>query len=144
MPGNKNIPQAGVIAVDTTASPHRVMLVTSFGRQRWVLPKGHIERGQTPRQAACQEAYEEAGVRGPLQKRRSGVYTYRKLDEPEKPPFTVKVYTMLVDEILKDWPEKGQRRRKWMDFTSAIAVVEEPELREILSSVQMKLADDNP
>ena len=140
MPGNKNIQQAGVIAVDTSASPHQVLLVTSFGRQRWVLPKGHIERGQTPRQAACQEAYEEAGVRGPLQKQRSGIYTYRKLDEPEKPPFTVKVYTMLVDEVLIDWPEKNQRRRKWMDFISAIEVVEEPELKVILADVQKKLA----
>jgi 8-oxo-dGTP pyrophosphatase MutT (NUDIX family) len=32
-------------------------------RGEWVLPKGHIEPGETPEEAAVREVHEEAGVR---------------------------------------------------------------------------------
>lgn len=34
------------------------------GRLEWLLPKGHIEPGETPRQAAEREVFEETGIRG--------------------------------------------------------------------------------
>jgi 8-oxo-dGTP pyrophosphatase MutT (NUDIX family) len=33
-------------------------------RGRWQLPKGHVERGEAPAQAAVREVLEETGVRG--------------------------------------------------------------------------------
>ena len=39
-----------------------VMLITSRGTRRWVLPKGNLIKGLDWHQAAAQEAFEEAGV----------------------------------------------------------------------------------
>ena len=37
---------------------------TRRGTLEWVLPKGHIEHGETPQQAAIREVEEETGIRG--------------------------------------------------------------------------------
>jgi len=41
---------------------HSVLVLTNF-RGDTVFPKGHLERGETPEQAALREVAEEAGVR---------------------------------------------------------------------------------
>ncbi|MGH3621216.1 MAG: NUDIX domain-containing protein [Sciscionella sp.] len=40
----------------------RVLLVLHSGFGRWVPPGGHMERGETPSEAACREASEETGL----------------------------------------------------------------------------------
>ena len=39
-----------------------VVLVRPAGRSTWVLPKGHLEEGETVAQAATREAREESGL----------------------------------------------------------------------------------
>src|SRR5579863_5067392 len=39
-----------------------VVLVRPAGRSTWVLPKGHLEQGETVAQAATREAREESGL----------------------------------------------------------------------------------
>ena len=41
-----------------------ILLVTGRLSGRWIVPKGWPMRGKTMAKAAAQEAYEEAGVRG--------------------------------------------------------------------------------
>lgn len=41
-----------------------VLLISTRGGTRWQLPKGHLERGETPVQAAVREVREETGVTG--------------------------------------------------------------------------------
>ena len=54
--------QSGVVAVRTRDGKPQVLLVTSFGGKRWVLPKGIVEKGYSPSRSAAKEAWEEAGV----------------------------------------------------------------------------------
>jgi len=46
------------------ASSSRVLLIATQRGRRWQLPKGHIEEGETPEQAAVREVKEETGVTG--------------------------------------------------------------------------------
>jgi 8-oxo-dGTP pyrophosphatase MutT (NUDIX family) len=45
---------------DTT--PELLLVTSRFDRSVWVLPKGHIEPGESPADAAVRETLEEAGV----------------------------------------------------------------------------------
>ena len=43
---------------------YRILLISTQEGRRWQLPKGHIEKGETPEQAALREVREETGVTG--------------------------------------------------------------------------------
>jgi len=51
---------AGGLVVDGS----RILLISTQTGTRWQLPKGHIEPGETPEQAAVREVREETGVTG--------------------------------------------------------------------------------
>jgi len=54
---------AGGVVVRTDGSPARYLLVSArLASDEWVLPKGHIEPGETPGDTAVREVLEEAGV----------------------------------------------------------------------------------
>lgn len=42
----------------------QVLLIATAGGRRWQLPKGHVEEGETPENAAVREVREETGVVG--------------------------------------------------------------------------------
>jgi 8-oxo-dGTP pyrophosphatase MutT (NUDIX family) len=48
----------------TRARGIAIKRVNRRGRSEWLLPKGHIELGETPRQAAEREVFEETGIHG--------------------------------------------------------------------------------
>src|ERR1700694_452953 len=56
-----------------------IMLVTSRGSRRWIIPKGWPKRGIPPHDTAATEAFEEAGVVGKVSKRPIGSYPYDKI-----------------------------------------------------------------
>jgi len=59
------VPQAGAIAVRIGEGEPRVLLVTAKRNpEHWVFPKGHVEVGETPAEAAVRELIEEGGVEG--------------------------------------------------------------------------------
>lgn len=60
------VPQSGVIPYRRTNHQLEVLLITSRRRARWIIPKGCIDVHPDPARSACQEAYEEAGIRGDL------------------------------------------------------------------------------
>ena len=55
-----------------------VLLITSRGGRRWVLPKGIVEPGMTAPVSAAKEAREEAGIEGAVSERVLGSYRQDK------------------------------------------------------------------
>lgn len=51
---------AGGLVVDGC----RILLISTQAGRRWQLPKGHVEPGESPDQAAVREVREETGVTG--------------------------------------------------------------------------------
>ena len=74
------------------------------------------------------EAYEEAGVRGTIiGSNPLGMYTYsKKRASGEARTATVEVYLLRVEERLKKWPERSERRLSWVSIKEAVRLVEEP------------------
>lgn len=122
-----------------------ILLITSRGSRRWILPKGWPEPGLTPAKAARKEAWEEAGVKGRAMDTCLGVFSYFKLDARHvKMPCVALVYPVKVKSLSDDYPEAGERRRKWVRPKRAAAMVCEPELKEILRSFDPRLLRQKP
>lgn len=111
----------------------KVLLITSRGTGRWIIPKGWPIAGLSPSETAAQEAWEEAGVQGKLSKHKAGFYSYDKLmGSGELRPCFLTVFPIEVKKMADDYPEQGQRRRKWYSPKKAAARVDEPELAKLL------------
>lgn len=123
----------------------RFLLVTARGSGRWLIPKGNIDAGLTPAQAAAKEAYEEAGIRGKITTDTPlGFFTsFKALKSERKRPVTVEVYALLVDRQLKRWPEREQREVCWMSADDAAKSVKEPGLTQLMLRLKgiLKLGD---
>ena len=110
-----------------------ILLITSRGSGRWIVPKGWPIDGLSPAASAAQEAWEEAGVGGDAQDHCLGLFSYSKSNGSGAPvPCVAMVYPLRVKSLAPDYPEKGQRRRKWFSPKKAAARVSEPELARIL------------
>lgn len=111
----------------------RILLVTSRGQGRWIVPKGWPMDGKTPAEAAAQEAWEEAGVSGTAWDNSIGLYSYIKsVDGGEALPCLTLVYPVKVKKLAKSFPEAKQRRRRWVSRKKAARMVREPELARII------------
>jgi 8-oxo-dGTP pyrophosphatase MutT (NUDIX family) len=110
-----------------------VMLITSRETRRWVIAKGWPIDGLTPYASAAREAFEEAGVVGETWEEPIGSYFYEKrLKNGRLRPVTVEVFPLRVDEELEDWPEKGQREKRWFAATEAATLVQERQLQILI------------
>jgi 8-oxo-dGTP pyrophosphatase MutT (NUDIX family) len=110
-----------------------VLLVTTRGTGQWMIPKGWPMPGRSHAEAAAQEAYEEAGLRGRIRAAEAGRFRHLKT-RPGRPPLrcTVAVHLLEVEEELGEWPEQGQRERRWFPAGQAAAVVRSPDLAAMI------------
>jgi 8-oxo-dGTP pyrophosphatase MutT (NUDIX family) len=117
-----------------------ILLVTSRGSGRWIAPKGWPMDGKTPAESAAQEAWEEAGVVGKAHNQCLGLYSYNKtMARGVGLPCVAMVYPVLVKTLVTDFPEKGQRQRRWFTPKKAAARVQEPELARILADFDVRV-----
>lgn len=117
-----------------------VLLITSRDTGRWVIPKGWPMDGKSAAAAAAREAWEEAGVKGKVGEEPIGSYHYMKgLPEGLKVDCRVRVFPLAVDELVKNFPEKGERRAEWVDCTEAAARVQEPGLKTLILAFEHKM-----
>lgn len=116
-----------------------VLMVTSRDTGRWVMPKGWRMDGKKPWVAAEIEALEEAGAVGYIGSDMIGVYHYQKiLDDGEAIECRVSVYPMIVERLRKRWKERQERKRRWFTPRAAAGRVDEPELADLLQSLEKK------
>jgi 8-oxo-dGTP pyrophosphatase MutT (NUDIX family) len=128
--------QAGAIPFEHRKVILHVLLITSRGSGRWVIPKGGIEPGFTARQAAAQEAFEEAGIKGELDPKPLGSFTYvKRLKSGVSKPASVEVYALRVEKQLKKWPEQAERQFEWMQIEAAMAAVQESGVARLLAKL---------
>ncbi|MHA6266409.1 NUDIX hydrolase [uncultured Aliiroseovarius sp.] len=115
-----------------------VLLITTRGTGRWIIPKGWPMDGETPAGAAATEAFEEAGVEGKLSHNVLGFFAYDKGHAGERLPCVVAVFPLKVKKIHKSYPEKAERRRRWVSAKKAAQMVSEPELRRMIKDFDPK------
>ena len=126
--------QVAALCYRKRKSGKEVLLITSRDTGRWILPKGWPIDGLDEQGSALQEAWEEAGVRdgrigdGPI-----GTFEYQKRFEGgAEATCKTQVFPVEVDKLAQDFPERAERRRKWVTPGKAAKMVNEPQLRDLL------------
>jgi 8-oxo-dGTP pyrophosphatase MutT (NUDIX family) len=112
-----------------------VLLITSRETKRWVIPKGWPMDGMLDHEAAAQEAFEEAGIKGRINEKSIGGYAYQKKKKSGALlDCVVMVYPLEVAKLLRTWPEKAQRKRKWFKPQKAATLVKEDGLKAVIEA----------
>jgi uncharacterized protein Yka (UPF0111/DUF47 family)/8-oxo-dGTP pyrophosphatase MutT (NUDIX family) len=139
MPESERMRQIAVLPYRTETSaidsPIRILLITSRGTGRWVIPKGKPMAGLPPHAAAAKEAEEEAGVLGAACPTPLGSYRYRKRRVSGASVLTdVDVFPFAVTQELENWEEQHERERRWFSLAEAADAVDEEDLRALIRS----------
>ncbi|MDO5103157.1 MAG: NUDIX hydrolase [Lautropia sp.] len=132
--------QAAALCLRGQGAEREVLLVTSRGRRhktkRWILPKGWPISGLDLMGSAEQEAWEEAGVKGTIHPESIGRYLHaQRRAENFVQQVEVRVYRIDDATLADDYPEAGQRERRWWKLEEAAAAVDQPELAALLRKV---------
>ena len=112
--------QLGALPWRDGPSGREVLLITTRGGRQWLVPKGKPMRGFTPAQAAAEEAWEEAGVRGEIADEPIGAFSHRKGSVFAGRRLQVDLYPLKVEREADDWPEAHERQRRWVSIPAAL------------------------
>lgn len=130
--------QVAAVCVRTgTGGAMQVLLVTSRGTGRWIVPKGWPVPGKSDIESALTEAWEEAGVvKAAAGVEPLGQFSYLKRADGGRNAIdevlNAEAFLVRVKKLARTYPEKGQRRRKWFGLAAAAGLVDEPQLRAML------------
>ena len=130
--------QSAVIPYRIEKGRMQILLIGSSKRNHWVVPKGIHEPGLSAQKSAAKEAYEEAGIRGTVNRPLLGKYKYDKWGASCE----VEVYAMRVSEVLPDseW-EEIHRGRQWVSTEQALELVKEPMMRPMIETLPEFVGD---
>ena len=92
---------------------------------QWILPKGHLEAGESPAEAALREAREEAGVIGRIVQPLEPVLTFE---------FSGRTYqvTYFLVEATGATAEHEPREQTWLPADAAVQAVTHDAARDLL------------
>jgi diphosphoinositol-polyphosphate diphosphatase len=119
-----------------------VLLIQSTRRGGWVLPKGGWELDEpSASDAACREAWEEAGVICTVQADLGHILDSRPTSQVTQhaPKASYQFFECIVTEERAEWPEMDKRSRQWVGYAQAVqALTTRPELLEALKRSSIK------
>ena len=97
-------------------------------------------RGKTDWDAAAEEAFEEAGVKGRVHLTSLGAFTYFKRQADSYELLDVVVYPLEVTGQMESFKERGQREAVWTSPIEAAGRVIEPGLKALVLHCEGRLA----
>ncbi len=132
-PLNPDWTHAGGVVYRERRGRHELLLVRARPKPHdWVLPKGRIERGETPHECARREIREEAGV---------DAEPIRFLDEDR---FTNSRgrdvhLAMFLMKYVRDVPPDEDRERRWCSIPEALELIEFESGRAAIRAAESRL-----
>lgn len=134
-------PTAGGIIFRMSADQKDIeILLIQDSKNRWTIPKGHIEPGETAKQTAIREIGEEAGLfhiqaltwLGKIH------FKYRRLDQLVL--MTTQIYLVhALDDTETPTKEKWMKGIKWFKFTDALDAIEYEDIEKLMLIAKKKI-----
>ncbi|XP_059447156.1 nudix hydrolase 13, mitochondrial-like [Corylus avellana] len=123
-----------------------VLMISSPNRHDLVFPKGGWEDDETIREAACREAFEEAGVKGILSETPLGDWMFRSKSRQKSCSLEGGcrgyMFALKVTEELDSWPEQANYDRKWLTTEEAFKLCRYDWMRDALERFVTTLAEE--
>lgn len=106
-----------------------------------MIPKGWPIPGMSLANAAAREAFEEAGVEGTVDSTPLGNFRHTK----QHPALglldvSIVVHPLAVSHELTEWPEYGQRERKWFSIKQVAFNVDSDELKKLIMELNVAIS----
>lgn len=136
--------QFGAIPYRRGEAGPEFLLVTSRRTGRWIFPKGGRIAWLSPAACAAQEAYEEGGVEGTVAAEPIGAYRGVKMRAGGESDIEVEMFPLEVEVELEDWPERGQRQRRWAGLEETCQLLSEAGLVELVRALAARLGEEAP
>lgn len=130
--------QASAIPFRWSDGQLQVCLITARRNpNKWIVPKGVIEAGDSPGETALKEAREEAGLLGRLLPEPLGEYRYKKLGRR----LSVRVFAMEVQQSQERWAERKRRLRCWVAPEQALEMLSTSKLKALVLLALSRIAE---
>lgn len=116
------------------------ILLIQDSKERWTIPKGHIEPGETAKMTARREIEEETGLRNVSILTWLGKihFKYRRIDRLVL--MTTQVYLVqALDSHEKPIPEKWMKGIRWFSFTDALNAIEYEDIERLMLIAKKKI-----
>ena len=110
-----------VYRAEQNGRPEFLLVTARRPPHDWVFPKGHIERGETPEEAAIREVYEESGVRAAIVEPLEEVRLQIRGEE--------QIIRYFLMRALEDGGPGEGRHAQWLSSVDAMACLPFPEAR---------------
>jgi diadenosine hexaphosphate hydrolase (ATP-forming) len=116
------------------------ILLIQDSKERWTIPKGHIEPGETAKVTARREIEEETGLKNVSILTWLGKihFKYRRADKLVL--MTTQIYLVqALDELEKPTGEKWMKGIKWFPFAEALEVIEYEDIEKLMLIAKKKI-----
>jgi ADP-ribose pyrophosphatase YjhB (NUDIX family) len=120
------------------------ILLIQDSRGRWTIPKGHIEEGETPRQAAEREIQEETGLKEMKVLDWLGKINFRYRRANSLVLMTTEIFLVEAlgkTDVIK--PEKWMTGLSWMPASEALDKIEYEDIGKLILLALKKIREPN-
>ena len=116
------------------------ILLIQDSKNRWTIPKGHIEPGENAKQTAIREIGEEAGLKnieiltwlGKIH------FKYRRVNKLVL--MTTQIYLVhALDDKEQPVPEKWMNGIRWFSFSEALDAIEYADIEKLMLIAKRKI-----
>ena len=134
-------PTAGGIVFRMTPDQRDIeILLIQDSKNRWTIPKGHIEPGETAKQTAVREIGEESGLKNVDVLAWLGKihFKYRRLEKLVL--MTTQVYLVQsLDKNERPTKEKWMNGIRWFSFAEALDAIEYADIEKLMLIAKRKI-----
>jgi diadenosine hexaphosphate hydrolase (ATP-forming) len=134
----------GVIFRHSRTNPQDIeILLIQDAKNRWTIPKGHIEEGETPKQTAEREVQEETGLEQVKVLNWLGKINFRYRRVTSLVLMTTEIFLIkALGDTDKLKPEDWMNGIKWFPALEALDKIEYEDIGKIMLLAMKKIRDD--